>query len=285
MEKSEFETLKKIADVIEYLPTDELFSPTFTQDQKNEWEKTRKFQCLLASEWRSRYNISPQVSYPIESACDRGEITKAKANILLLSVEEHQKRWELIKVAEPLLRDKHKILQEKFCSPPIKNALSKPIMNKLFDNYFWYKLEQEYPFQSDFELFTHILIEEANYTFSSCLDNYCEISSKKMHSFLHHILEIIKSDSDESNSKMKDWKKIKGNLVWLKTFWNWWAITLFICQYDSSKNPIIKDKLIDYKKCFHECMKKAKSESRKLPSKAWKNGKLLHGAKQGGIYE
>lgn len=123
MEKSEFETLKKIADIIEHLPTDELFSPTFTQDQKIEWEKARKFQGLLASEWRSRYNISQQVSYPIEESCDRGEITKAKAKILLLSVDEHQKRWELIQVAEPLLREKHKILQGKFCSSQVKNAL------------------------------------------------------------------------------------------------------------------------------------------------------------------
>jgi hypothetical protein len=118
------ETLKKIAELMACLPSDELLKPDMTLDKIAERQKCRRVQLVLAEEWRCRY-IFENRCYPIEEAYDRREISKAKANLYFLIIVETEKRWGLFQAAEPLLRG----FQEQLAgSPPLQEALSTSLL-------------------------------------------------------------------------------------------------------------------------------------------------------------
>jgi hypothetical protein len=285
MKNKHHETLENIANLIAQLPSDELLKTDLTPDQIAEWEKCRKVQLLLAEEWRCRY-VYKNHRYPIEEARDRGEITKAKARLYLAMIVETEKRWELVQAADPLLREFH---EQHALSPQLQQALlealeSNPLLDRSSSRTFLKKIAEKYPFKTDFDLFAHILKEEADDEFSCCLEPYKELSIKKCHKVLDTIGGLLETNHQLNETSLKLVKKIKNNLGTEKLNLNWWTFTLSLCKICASTNPDVEKTLTAYEQFYEEMLGLAKTVTRQVPSKAWKHGKLLHGTKHGGIY-
>jgi hypothetical protein len=217
-------------------------------------------QLLLAEEWRCRYLYNNH-RYPIEEARDRREITKAKARLYLSMIVETDRRWKLVKTAEPLLREEFNLLNTSINSPDF-----------------------QYPFNSDFDFFTHVLREEADQAFSCCLEPYLEISSKRYSEIFDDILEFNSLEERSPQLCFDYLKKIENNFKGERPTWNWWTLMLFICEIHAPQNREIMQKLIDYKQSCEKTLRAAKTVTRKMPSKAWKKGGLLLGSQKGGVY-
>jgi hypothetical protein len=285
MKNKHHEILEKIANLIAQLPSEELLKPDLTPDQIAEWEKCRRVQLLLAEEWGCRY-VYKNHRYPIEEARDRGEITKAKARLYLAMIVETEKRWELVQAAEPLLREFHEQLAR---SPELQQALlealeSNPLLDRSSSRTFLKKIAEKYPFKTDFDLFAYSLKEEADYVFSSCLESYKELSIKKCGKVLDTIGVLLETNHQLNETSLKLVKKIKNNLGTEKLNLNWWTFTLSLCKICASTNPDVEKTLTAYEQFYEEMLGLAKTVTRQVPSKAWKQGKLLHGTKHGGIY-
>ncbi len=57
MSQSEREVLEKIALVMESLPSESLLEKCFTEEQREEWHKRRKWNILIAKAWREQFHL------------------------------------------------------------------------------------------------------------------------------------------------------------------------------------------------------------------------------------
>jgi len=153
---------EQIAQLIASLPSERLLQQAKTPAQIEEWHKARQTQILLAECWKSKWLVKDY--YPVEEAVKRQEISQRKAELINSCVNEKKARWELCQVAEEYVKRRHALLQ-------IVEHFPKPFAH------FWYKFFHEaslrqYPFQSAYDLFAATLKEEADGSFSVCLEPY-----------------------------------------------------------------------------------------------------------------
>lgn len=180
------ETLAQIYQLLDSLPSEVLFQrDLMTPDQINEWHKTRYTQHLIAECWKSKFIKLGY--YPIDEALDREDISKCKAELIQLSVEELKARWELHQVAEKHVKNAHNFLQ--YFTDYAKN-FPKPI------SIIWYKLLHKdllkpYPFTSAYDLFAETVKEAVDYSLSISLEKYYAVPIKKWGKASRFFVEIL----------------------------------------------------------------------------------------------
>jgi hypothetical protein len=277
------ETLEQIYQLLDSLPSEVLFKPDrMTPDQSNEWHKTRSTQHLIAECWKSKFIIKSGY-YPIDEALDRKDISKCKAELIRLSVDELKARWELYQVAEKYVKNAHEFLQ--YFTDYAKN-FPKPI------SYLWYKLLHKnllkpYPFNSAYDLFAETVKEDVDYPLSISLEKYYEVPIKKWSQASQFFVEILgQANSDGVYPKLDGIKEdqFKHYLSWDKVTFSWSGMTLWVCQIEAPNDPLLRERLITYNNTFRNVLIKTVKASRKVRGFKWENGQIVPASGRGGVY-
>lgn len=276
------ETLEQIYQLLDSLPSEVLFQPDLmTPDQINEWHKTRSTQHLKAECWKSKF-IQPGY-YPIDEALDRKDISKCKAELIRLSVDELKARWELYQVAEKHVKNAHEFLQY-FTDyvndfPQSISRLWKKLLHK--------DLLKPYPFTSAYDLFAKTVKEDVDDPLSIAFAIYYEVPIKKWRNASQFFIEILgRSNSDGVYPKLKSIEecKFKHDLAWNKVNFSWSGMTLWVCQIEALNDPLLRERLITYNNTFRNVLIKTVKASRKVRGFAWKNGQIVYASGRGGVY-
>ncbi|MDY6782207.1 MAG: hypothetical protein SW833_06590 [Cyanobacteriota bacterium] len=291
------ETLERMARWIANLPSEHLLHSSLTVAQKQEWQKLKETQSLMAEAWRSQFlNVKGGSSptqfqsgegarvfyYPIEEALDRGEISQYKADLLLLSVKEYQARWELCQQAEKYLRATHSALQD--WNPFLSNF--QPLA-ALWNRFFSDVITRPYPFESAEDLWAESIRADVDDTFSICLRPYYDVPLKKWRQASQFLVGLLGETGEDGQYRvLKDAEvvKLKHRLVWSKLDFSWLGAMLLVCQIYTRKDPRLRQALITYNKSLRDVQKRAITASRKLRGFAWKEGEILYASGRGGVY-
>lgn len=78
--------------------------------------------------------------------------------------------------------------------------------------------------------------------------------------------------------------RLKRNLVWNKVTFSGLGFTLFVCQFEVRRNPLLKQRFIAFNQALAEYCKIGLRASRKVRGFRWENGEKVPTAKHGGIY-
>ncbi|HEY9692452.1 MAG TPA: hypothetical protein V6D15_09615 [Oculatellaceae cyanobacterium] len=213
MNSKDCETLEQIAQLLALLPSDSLLQKAQTKDQIEEWHKARRTQSLLAEEWRAKLLVKQY--HPIEEALDKQEISEQKAQLIILRVDEYEARWELCQVAEKYVADFHQVLQ--FLTD-YADQLPKPVA-QLWYKFFHRASLKQYPFQSAYDLFAETLKEDADGSFSTCLESYYEVPIKSWRQATKQYTDLLKQTEPSGiypKLSTVEELKLKKNLVWSK---------------------------------------------------------------------
>ena len=276
------ETLEQIYQLLDSLPSEVLFQPDLmTPDQINEWHKTRSTQHLIAECWKSKF-IKPGY-YPIDEALDRKDISKCKAELIRLSVEELKARWELYQVAEKHVKNAHEFLQ--YFTDYVNN-FPQPI-SRLWKKLLHKNLLKPYPFNSAYDLFAETVKEDVDYPLSISLEKYYEVPIDKWRKASRFFVEILeRADSDGVYPKLNSIEEgnFKHNLSWDKVTFSWSGMTLWVCQIEASNDPLLRDRLITYHKSLREVLIKTAKASYKVRGFKWDNGQIVPASGRGGVY-
>ncbi|MGK7919562.1 MAG: hypothetical protein AB4080_06095, partial [Trichodesmium sp.] len=109
MSQSEREVLEKIAQVMESLPSESLLAKCWTEEQKEEWQKQRKWNILIAQAWREECNLIKGDCLDI--ALNNKQIDKLEKHGIELLVEYYNTLWEIVKIVEPYVDFIHSLLR------------------------------------------------------------------------------------------------------------------------------------------------------------------------------
>ena len=260
--------LQQIADFIASLPSNALLDRCQTEAQKTEWHNYRKNQLLIAAGWEAEFIRCE--GDPIGHALEQQEISKHRHDLLQQRVQLGKYQWELIKVAHPYVAQWHNKIYD------IIGKFAKRLLPP-----------QQYPFQTAFDLFSETLREEVNGSFSWCLEPYYEVPVKKWREATEQLKDNIEQADTKGNYpeiKPTEADKLKNKLVWNKLGFSWWGVTLLVCQIVSIRDPLLRQKLINYNHAFTEYCKIGIRAARKVPGFAWKNGEQIPASKAGGVY-
>jgi len=272
---------EQIAQLIASLPSDDLLQQAKTPAQREEWDKARKTQLLLAECWRAKRLVK---SYcPIEEALEKKEISQRKAELIDCCVNEYKARWELCQVAENYVKKLHTVIQK---LTGYVEHFPKPFVH------FWYKIFhqvslKQYPFQSAYDLFAETLKEDVNGSFSVCLEPYYEVPMKKWRQVTKQYTEILEqSDLHGIYPELRnaEEQKLKRSLVWDKVGFSWIGMVMVVCQSEAKNDSQLRKKLLAYNDSLHEALSLAVTASRKLRGWAWHKGDLLDASGAGGVY-
>ncbi|MGB8689040.1 MAG: hypothetical protein WCD53_17110 [Microcoleus sp.] len=272
---------EQIAQLIASLPSDHLLQQAKTKDSIEEWHKARKTQILLAECWKAKWLVKGY--HPVEEALNRQEISQQKAELINRCVNEYKARWELCQIAEKYVKKLHTRLQK---STGYVDSFPKPFVH------FWYKFFhraslKQYPFQSAYDLFAETLKEDADGSFSVCLEPYYEVPMKKWRQMAKQytkLLEQAKLDGIYPKLSNTEEQKLKRNLVWDKVSFSWIGMVLWACQIEAKNDPMLRKKLLAYNKSLWEALSLAVTASRNLHGWAWHKGELLCTSGAGGVY-
>lgn len=273
--------LQKIAQRIASLPSDDLLQKCQTQAQIDEWHKARKTQLLLAECWRAKFLVKNY--YLIDEAVDRQKISQRKADIIALSIAELKSRWELCKIAETYVKELHSSLQSLAC-----HIIARfPKITLFWYDFFCRVPLTPYPFQSPYDLFVETLKEDADGSFSVCLEPYYEVSMKKSREAVNQytkLLEQAESNGIYPKLNHPQEQKLKGNFFGNKVSFSWLGMLLFVSQIKAPDDPLLRKNLVAYHKSLRELLTLAVKASRNLHSWAWKKGELHKASAAGGVY-
>lgn len=271
---------EQIAQRIASLPSDRLLQQAKTPAQIEEGHKARQTQILLAECWKSKWLVKEY--YPVEEALKRQEISQRKAELMYCCVNEYKARWELCQIAEKYVKKRHALLQ---IWTGYVEHFSKPLAH------FWYKFFhqaslRQYPFQSAYDLFAETLKEDANGSFSVCLEPYYAVPMKKWRQVGKQYTELLEQAENGTYPQLKkaEEQKLKTNLVWDKVGFSWIGMVLWTCQIEAKNDPLLRKKLLAYNDSLQEALSLGVTASLNLPGWAWQNGELLCTDKAGGIY-
>lgn len=271
---------EQIAQRIANLPSDRLLQQAKTPAQREEWHKARQTQILLAECWKSKWLV--QDYYPLEEAVKRQEISQRKAELMSCCVNEYKARWELCEVAEKYVKRLHTELQNTISVEhfPLASAHSSY-------KFFHQGSLRQYPFQSAYDLFAETLKEDADGSFSVCLEAYYEVPMKKWRQMAQQytkLLEQAELDGTYPQLKKAEEQRLKRKLVWHKVSFSWIGMVLWTCQIEAKNDPMLRKKLLAYNDSLHEALSLAVTASGNLHGWAWHKGELLCTSGAGGVY-
>jgi len=272
---------EQIAQLIANLPSDRLLQQAKTPAQIEEWHKARKTQLLLAECWKSKWLVKDY--YPVEEAVKRQEISQRKAELIYCCVNEYKARWELCEVAEKYVKKLHTELQK--LTGYVEHS-PKPFVHFWY-NFFHQASLRQYPFQSAYDLFAETLKEDADGSFSVCLEPYYDVPMKKWRLAAKQYAQLLEqAELDGIYPKLRDAEeqKLKRNLVWHKVGFSWIGMLQLACQIEVKNDPLLSKQLVAYNKSLWEALSLGVSASRNLHGWAWHKGELLCTDKAGGIY-
>lgn len=272
---------EQIAQLIANLPSDRLLQQAKTPAQIEEWHKARQTQILLAECWKSKWLVKDY--YPVEEAVKRQEISRRKAELIDRCVNEYKSRWELCKVSEKYVKKCHTELQILTSSVEQCPQLSAHLSSKFLHQ----ASLRQYPFQSAYDLFAETLKEDADSSFSVCLEPYYEVPMKKWRQVgkqYTQLLDRAELDGTYPQLKKAEEQRLKTNLVWHKVGFSWIGMVLWTCQIEAKNDPLLRKQLVAYNKSLWEALSLGVSASRNLHGWAWHKGELLCTDKAGGIY-
>jgi hypothetical protein len=272
---------EQIVQLIASLPSDRLLQQAKTPAQIEEWHKARQTQLLLAECWKSKWLVKDY--YPVEEAVKRQEISRRKAELMDCCVNEYKSRWELCQVAEKYVKRLHTELQK--LTGYVEHS-PKPFVH------FWYKFFhrvslKQYPFQSAYDLFAETLKEDADGSFSVCLEPYYEVPMKKWRKMTKQYAQLLEqAELDGIYPKLRnaEEQKLKKNLVWHKVGFSWIGMLQLACQIEAKNDPLLRKKLLTYNDSLQEALSFAVIASHNLHGWAWHKGELLDASGAGGIY-
>lgn len=281
MNRTDPEIGEQIARLIASLPSDYLLQQAKTKDQIEEWHKARKNQLLLAECWKAKFLVKGY--YPVEDALNRQEISEPKAELIDRCVNEYKARWELCQVTEKYVKELHIILQ---ILTDYVDDFPKPSVH------LWYKFFdraslKQYPFQSAYDLFAETLKEDANNSFSVCLEPYYDVPMKKWRQLTKQYAELLEqAELDGVYPQLKNAaeQKLKRNMVWQKVGFSWIGMVLLASQLAVKNDPLLEKRLVAYNKSLWEALSLAVKASRNLRGWAWHKGELLCTSPAGGVY-
>jgi len=294
MSQKEREVLEKIAQVMESLPSENLLEKCWTEEQKEEWYKRRKWNILIAKAWREECNLIKGDCLGI--ALKNQEIDKLEQDGIELLIDYYNTLWEIVKIVEPYIDFFHSFLRYIVSTA---DCLSVPLP-KVFIDLFLKKLRQEYLFTSPYGLFSAILKENENNLFSVCLKPYQEIyltdaqkGSKLVEKFLYQGMK----DGCYYQPNDDEFQQLKKYFSWEDFYASWQNMTLMVGQLairekllTKNEELLLKEKFEEFNKLAMETCRLNGTASRKRKSKtwdkrrsvAWKNGKKAYA--EGGVY-
>ena len=281
MNRNPSEIGEQIAQLIASLPSDKLLKKAKTPDQIEEWHKARKTQLLLAECWKAKWLVKDY--YPVEEALKRQEISQRKAELIDRCVNEYKARWELCQVAEKSVKRLHTLLQ---VMTGYVELFPKPFVH-LWYKFFHQASLKEYPFQSAYYLFAETLKEDADGSFSVCLEPYYDVPMKKWRQMAKQYTELLeqaKLDGIYPKLRKAEEQKLKRNMVWSKVGFSWIGMVLLACQIEAKNDPLLRKQLMTYNKSLGEALSLAVAASRNLHGWAWEKGELLDAYGPGGVY-
>ncbi|MCW6051310.1 hypothetical protein K4039_14720 [Lyngbya sp. CCAP 1446/10] len=270
---------EQIAQFIANLPSDRLLQQAKTSAQIEEGHKARQTQILLAECWKSKWLVKDY--YPVEEAVKRQEISQRKAELMYCCVNEYKVRWELCQVAEKYVKRLHTELQNTI---PVEHFAGASAHSSY--KFVHQASLRQYPFQSAYDLFAETLKEDADGSFSVCLEPYYAVPMKKWRKVGKQYTELLEQAENGTYPQLKkaEEQKLKTNLVWDKVGFSWIGMVLWTCQIEAKNDPLLRKKLLAYNDSLQEALSLGVTASRKLPGWAWQNGELLCTDKAGGIY-
>ncbi len=277
MSQSEKEVLEKIAQFMESLPSESLLEKCWTEEQKEEWQKTRNIQVYLVESWRYKF-IYNQV-YPVPEAFNKPDVSKHKYDLIVLNVELYKAQWELIQVVEKYMKQLHSVFGNFLSNKKISSQVHKFFPNSIF--------LKPYPFNSAYDLFVAVLKEEIEGAFSICLEKHHSINIKGIKNGVKQLIEMIQHADNctgvypQLNSIQQE--KVKKNIGWHRISFSWWGMILFICQFAAIVDSSVRTKLIVLNKSTIEVFKLSAKASYKLKSFTWIDGKKVPFDKFGGV--
>ncbi|MEG4232869.1 hypothetical protein QUA40_12270 [Microcoleus sp. Pol11C3] len=274
------EIYEQIAQLIASLPSERLLQQAKTPAQIEEWHKARQTQLLLAECWKSKWLVKEY--YPLEEAVKRQEISQRKAELMNCCVNEYKARWELCEVAEKYVKKLHTELQNTSYVEHFPGAYAHSSYK-----FFHQASLRQYPFQSAYDLFAETLKEDADGSFSVCLEPYYDVPIKKWRLAAKQYTQLLEqAELNGIYPKLRDAEeqKLKRNLVWHKVGFSWIGMLQLACQIEVKNDPLLRKKLLAYNDSLQEALSLAVTASRPLPSWAWHKGELLCTHKAGGIY-
>lgn len=271
---------EQIAQLIANLPSDRLLQQAKTPAQIEEGHKARQTQLLLAECWKSKWLVKDY--YPVEEAVKRQEISQRKAELMYCCVNEYKARWELCQVAEKYVKKLHTELQNTISVEHFAGASAHSSYKFVHQASL-----RQYPFQSAYDLFAETLKEDADGSFSVCLEPYYEVPMKKWRKVGKQYTALLdRSELDGTYPQLKkaEEQRLKGNLVWHKVGFSWIGMLQLACQIEVKNDPLLSKQLVAYNKSLCEALSLGVSASRNLHGWAWHKGELLCTDKAGGIY-
>lgn len=233
---------KQIFLFLYWLPSVQLLDLAETKAQIQTWFTCRYFQRLVSLEWKSRHTGEDDVLSPMLKA---GEIDKDTYERCLLVVDLYEQMWGLIRLAEPHLRTEFR------------------------------KLKAEYPFNTSLKLFTKIVGEDVDDSFSICLKPYCEVSGSKREKAYRLTAEGCKKGGLNFIQE-----KLRQSLLNQHSRVVWLELVLLVCEYKSSKDSAIRGKLRLFNVALANLCDKEATISRKAGSFVWKKGEKFRGKRQ-----
>lgn len=294
MSQEEREVLEKIAQVMESLPSESLLAKCWTEEQKEEWHKRRKWNILIAQAWREERNLIKGDGLDI--ALKKKEIDKLEKYGIELFVDYYYTLWEIVKVVEPYVDFFHSFLRYIVSTA---DFLSVPLP-QIFLEFFRKILIQQYSFDSPYELFSEILKENEDDIFSVCLrKSYQEVSLKKAEIGSQLISKFLfKGMKDgfyyqpQSFNEIEEIKKqIKKHFPWIYFSTSWQDMVITVSQFAVEDKLLTQKALDDFNELAMETCRLNGTASRKRKSKtwdkrrsvAWKNGKKAYA--EDGVYK
>jgi len=166
-------------------------------------------------------------------------------------VNEYKARWELCKVAEKYVKKCHAELQNLTISVAQCPQLSAHLSSKFLHQ----ASLRQYPFQSAYDLFAETLKEDADSSFSVCLEPYYEVPMKKWRQVGKQYTQLLKQaklDGTYPQLKKAEEQRLKTNLVWHKVGFSWIGMVLWTCQIEAGNDPLLSKQLVAYNKSSWE---------------------------------
>jgi len=236
---------KKIARVLNNLPTESLGALIKTEDQLINWLAHRKFRIFAAQCWRALHKGDED---PLRALLESREIDRSTYEHVWLTVDFYERLWELVQVSFY------------YVQPELEN----------------YGLS--FLSKSAAALFSFIVLFEANADFFVCLKPYHECSSGKQTKNQRLAKKVLKGEA-----KPHELRQLKGlndkNEFNLPLF-----ITLAISQEKATrKEPVLKAKLEAFNVALFKLSDCEATACRKAGSFAWNKGEMIR-AKRGGSY-
>lgn len=297
MIKTDNETVEKIAQLIENLPSDSFLSFDLTEDQKQYWDELRDSNALVAKAWRTLFSSKASLqASKFEQYCEVQGIAPMKTKAAFQVAKSYKLLWEVVILGEKYTYQVHSALPMFLSNFNQDQSEESKFLQKIFSGL----AKEKYRFQSDQDLFEQIVIEDTDLVFMECLTDYSVASIPKSKKVLKTVEKLCINYNPRYLNLIESKLELKNFLHYIsvqKIKYSWKELLLFSCAVfiiaeSSTKNQLLSDKLTEYYNTTSELItlsftafRKRKSQNGKKPnSYQWINGERLSGCEEGGTY-